>query len=500
MSIRVLFAWIGNTDIQASNGKAIGIGPIAQVAVDRSFDEIHLLSDHKKAVATAFRKWLAKQIDSTVEVHQRTLSGPTEFGEIFEAAVSVIERVSGGRQCQLSYHVSPGTPAMGAVWILLAKTSHPATLIDSSLEKGVRTLSLPFEIAAEYIPTRAAVDEEDIVRLTQDLPPEVPEFGVILHRSKVMERIKAKARRVADFDVPVLIQGESGTGKELFARAIRTSSPRAEGPFIEVNCGAIPGTLVESQLFGHKKGAFTGATTDHVGFIQAAHGGTLFLDEIGELPKLTQVTLLRVLQERTVQRLGDSKVVPVDFRLIAATNRTLVDEVDAGRFRDDLFHRIAIGVINLPPLRERTGDIGLLAQYRLDQINEDRVGRKGWVAKTLSAGAKNLLNRHSWPGNIRELFNTVSRAAIWATGETIQADDIRDSLFPVSSRAADEDSILNRDFGAAFDLEAVISEVATHYLKRALNETRTKEAARKLLGFGNATTLTNWLRRYGVEQ
>ena len=186
-----------------------------------------------------------------------------------------------------------------------------------------------------------------------------------------MVRLVEKAQQVALRNVPVLLEGESGTGKELFARAIHQHSPRRDEPFIAVNCGAIPQNLVESELFGHEKGAFTGANAPRKGHFESAHGGTLFLDEIGELPKDMQVRLLRVLQEGEVVRLGASRPISLDVRIVAATNRTLIEEVGEGRFREDLFYRIAVAYLKLPPLRERPGDLGLLIDHLIEQINRE---------------------------------------------------------------------------------------------------------------------------------
>jgi transcriptional regulator with PAS, ATPase and Fis domain len=193
-----------------------------------------------------------------------------------------------------------------------------------------------------------------------------------------MDRLIQRARRVAIRNVSVLIEGESGTGKELLARAIHRASPRKDRPFIAVNCGAIPAELVESELFGHEKGAFTGATQQRTGHFEAADGGTLFLDELGELPGPAQVKLLRTLQEGEVVRLGSSKPTKVDVRIIAATNRTLTEEIASGRFREDLFYRLAVAVLKLPPLRERSGDLGVLIDHLLAQVN--REGRwRAWL-------------------------------------------------------------------------------------------------------------------------
>lgn len=502
MNRKALISWIGNTDLKASRGELrTGLGPIAHAVTKREFDEIHLLSDHQATDSKSFVKWLKHESGIEATVWPVKLSGPTRFDEIYEAATEILRNLElDGPARHRTFHVSPGTPAMGAVWVLLAKTQFPAELIESSPEEGVRTVSLPFEIAADYIPKRDIESDDEIRRLTQGLPPEAPEFSEIVHRCQAMKTIIAQARRVAIEDVPLLIQGESGTGKELFARAIHASSPRFRGPFIEVNCGAIPTELVESELFGHKKGAFTGATESRVGYLEAAQGGTLFLDEIGELPLAAQVKLLRALQEKRVTRVGESKAKEVEFRIIAATNRILLEEVAEERFREDLFHRLAVGVLNLPPLRERPSDLNLLIDHFLKRINSDRVGTPGWEHKKLSAGARNLLIQHPWPGNIRELSNTLCRAAIWSGGAIIGTEQLRSALFPIKRELPGYDSILNRSLGNDLDLPGLIGEVARHYLSRAYEEADgNKSAACKLVGLSNYQTFTNWMKKYGVK-
>jgi DNA-binding NtrC family response regulator len=503
MSAQVLVAWIGNTDLRVSRGELRdSLGPIGLAVRERKFPKVHLLSDHSTTDTKNYSQWLKKLSECEVATHHVQLTGPTRFGEIYEAAVIVLHelRKSGGDNLRFVYHLSPGTPAMAAVWILLAKTIYTAELIESSAQHGVRTVSLPFEISAEYLPHLVRPDDE-ILQLTQGLPPEVSEFGAIVHRSQVMQRLIVQARRIAVHDVPVLIQGESGTGKELFARAIHASSNRSKAPFIEVNCGAIPAELVESMFFGHAKGVFTGATQARSGYIEEADGGTLFLDEIGELPLAAQVKLLRVLQEGSVQRLGTSKPKKVDFRVIAATNRNLLEEVAMEKFREDLFHRLAIGVLLLPPLRERVGDIGPLVDYAMERINAKGAAQPGWVYKKVSASARNLLNQHPWPGNVRELFNTLSRTAIWAAGDSIQGEDIQQALFPVAKRLPTlGDSILNRSLGNGLDLPGLLADVARHYLKRAIAEAKgNKSQACKLVGLQNYQTFTNWMQKYGVD-
>ncbi|HEX4166243.1 MAG TPA: sigma-54 factor interaction domain-containing protein [Bryobacteraceae bacterium] len=207
----------------------------------------------------------------------------------------------------LTFHLSPGTPAMAAVWILLSKTGFKAELIESSKQHGVAAVSIPFDISAEFLPAMFSAPDERLDALSMGLPPEAAEFKDIIHRSPQMKRVVLMARRVAVRSVPILIEGESGTGKELLARAIHHGSPRSNGPFVAVNCCAIPKELFEAEFFGHEKGAFTGANVARAGYFEQADTGTLFLDEIGELPLADQVKLLRVLQEREVVRIGSSK-------------------------------------------------------------------------------------------------------------------------------------------------------------------------------------------------
>ena len=231
-----------------------------------------------------------------------------------------------------------------------------------------------------------------------------------------MKRLVRRARQAAPFSEVVFIEGESGTGKQLLAEAIHAESTRKGKPLVEVNCGAIPKELFESQFFGHTKGSFTGSTGDSEGYFEQADGGTLFLDEVGELSLEHQVKLLRVLQEKKVRRVGGKADISVDVRVIAATNRNLLEEVRAGRFREDLYYRLSILVFKLPPLRERQGDVGFLIQKTVDKLNAEFGGRAGFVQKKLSPGATNLLLRHGWPGNVRELEATLRRAFIWSKG------------------------------------------------------------------------------------
>jgi len=503
METRILFCWLGATDLKAASGMAdVGLGPIAQAVHGQTYNEVVLLNNWEKASAESYISWLTKRTPAKIFLRQVQLSGPTNFGEIYQAAsASIAEKIKEyGPQTELIFHLSPGTPAMASVWILLAKTRFPAELIESSKEHGVRIASVPFDISADFVPDLLRKPDQNLERLAAGLSAEAPEFEDIIHRSEVMQRVVLKARRIAPRSIPVLIEGESGTGKELFARAIHDASPRRDKPFVAINCGAIPAELVESELFGHEKGAFTGATATRVGHFEAAHTGTIFLDEVGELPKEMQVKMLRTLQEGEVKRIGATTLRKVDVRIIAATNRNLIDEVAAGCFREDLFYRLAVAVIKLPPLREREGDVSLLIDKLLDRINRESCNEPCYKKKNISASARNLLLLHSWPGNVRELQNTLTRAAVWSLSEELGEEDIREALLPVPASGKGKDTILNQSLGQGIDLPDIMKTVAVHYLERALeknNSNKTKTA--KTLGLPSYQTLTNWLKKYGLE-
>ena len=249
---------------------------------------------------------------------------------------------------------------------------------------------------------------------------ETRRYGELLGAGPSMREVYRRIEKVAPTDVTVLVQGETGTGKELVAREIHRRSPRVAGAFVPVNCAAIPEGLLESELFGHVKGAFTGAVATRPGRFQAASGGTLFLDEIGEMPPGLQVKLLRAIQERVVQRVGDSRPEPVDIRVVAATNRNLEDEVRAGRFREDLYYRLHVVTIGLPPLRERGDDVTVLARWFLQRYAAEFDSR----ARGFAPGALSALLKHHWPGNIRELENRVKKAAVLADGPLVTAEDL----------------------------------------------------------------------------
>jgi DNA-binding NtrC family response regulator len=495
-------SWLGMADLRACQEGGALSGPIGQALIECDYEQVILLADQKNEDIQAYSRWLVQNDAPKPKIENVALTSPTDFREIYKVAKKGLEDFTkdGGDAGDLTIHLSPGTPAMQAVWIILARTRTTARLIQSSREAGVQDADIPFDIAAEFIPDLVSAADKRRREESGEKPPQAASFGDILYRSQEMDRIVRDAKKAALRNLPVLIEGESGTGKELFARAIHNSSQRRDGPIQVVNCGAIPSELVESEFFGHKKGSFTGATEDRVGAFDAADGGTLFLDEIGELPLAAQVTLLRVLQDGEVKRVGDKAPHKVDVRIIAATNRSLLKEVAEGRFREDLYYRLAVATLDLPPLRRREGDIGFLADKLLGQVNASATEEPGYIQKNFSISARKLVIEHTWPGNIRELLNTIRRATLFADGEEITGEDMAHAIRPVPSTDLGEDGILNQNIDQGIDIELKFAIVARHYLSRAMEKTGgNKTKAANLVGLNSATSLTNWLEKYDVK-
>ncbi|WP_417509574.1 sigma-54 interaction domain-containing protein [Methylophaga sp.] len=484
----VLYSWIGANDLNAVSGGHDG--PILATLKEMIFEHMHLAYSYPLEIIQPFIDRLRELLpDTEISCHAYKLSSPTDFKDIYTAANSLLEQQSALKQHERHILLSPGTPAMQAVWILLGKTRYPASFIQSSLEQGVQEVSIPFDISAEFTPQ---VSMSDVI--SADVPVDAA-FEDIITQNPAMLELKMRATVLAKHDVTVLIQGETGTGKELFATAIHNASGRHAKPFVPINCGAIPPELIDSVLFGHKKGAFTGAYSDKAGAFQQADGGTIFLDEFGELPKAAQVRLLRVLQSGEISPLGSEKVVRVDVRVITATNRDMLHEVSEGRFREDLFYRVAVGTLNLPALRHRQGDISLLIDTLMHEINQHFATSE--KHKKISSKARNILISHSWQGNIRELHATLIRAFIWSKADIITDMDIESVLIQMPNSKT---SVMNMEFGESFDIHDVMAEVASHYIRKALIESNQNltQAAQKL-GLASYQTLKGWMDKYQVN-
>ena len=309
----------------------------------------------------------------------------------------------------------------------------------------------------------------------------------IIGRSPAMVRLLETVAQVAPSEATILITGDSGTGKEMIAGAIHFNSPRKDGPFVKINCAAITETLLESELFGHEKGAFTGAYRKKEGRFRQAHGGSLFLDEISEMSLAMQVKLLRVLQEREITRVGGEEVIKVDVRIIAATNKDLLEEIEAGRFREDLYYRLNVVTLNLPPLREKREDIPLLAQHFLEVFSETNSKKiKGFTPQ-----AMDRMLKYDWPGNVRELMNAVERGVVLSRSEYLDEQDL--PIIPMDASVSGK--ILAKDALLA-DMPLDEVEKATVLKTLELTEGNKSEAARRL-GI-TRRTLHKKLKVYGV--
>ncbi|MEX2572148.1 MAG: sigma-54 dependent transcriptional regulator [Gemmatimonadota bacterium] len=319
-----------------------------------------------------------------------------------------------------------------ALIIMMSAYGTVETAIEAMRHGAYDYISKPFDADEVILSLRKAEEREALKREVRRLREQVAGSGGfenIIGRSAAFREVLSVASRVAAYPTTVLITGESGSGKEAVSRAIHQTSPRAEGPFVAINCGAIPENLLESELFGHEKGAFTGAERAREGLFAEAHGGTLFLDEIGELPPSLQVKLLRALQERRIRPVGSSREREIDVRVIAATARDLAEDVASSRFREDLYYRVNVVHLHLPPLRARREDIPILADYFLER----HASRLGIEAGPLDPEVKALLVRYSWPGNVRELENVLERALVLSDGEIgveHLAEHVRSSTSP----------------------------------------------------------------------
>ncbi len=338
----------------------------------------------------------------------------------------------------------------GARVVMISGHATIATAVQAVKEGAFDFLEKPLDSDRLLVTVRRALEhrrlEGENARLREGLARATDARFAMVGDSAGLREIRALVARVAPTNVRVLISGENGSGKELVARAIHDASPRSDAPFVDVNCAAIPSELVESELFGHVKGAFTGAVRDQPGKFEAADGGTLFLDEIGDLALSAQAKILRTLQEETILRVGGTRPIPVDVRVIAATNRDLGDEIAAGRFREDLFFRLNVMPIEVPALRDRLDDVPVLVAHFVAVLGSG----PGMTPKTFTADALHRLRQRRWPGNVRELRNAVERLLILAPGAEVTAADVDQVLPPESGTAIDLQALAKKSAGQTF--------------------------------------------------
>ena len=371
---------------------------------------------------------------------------------------------------------------------ILTAVSPTTTQIIEASQKGafdvLRKESLAFELRQIVEEAFQSVDQKREMGPSSSEPPGLTDKASIIGVSRPLQDVMKVVGRVSQSDAPVLITGESGTGKELIARSIHAYSPRRKKEMLVINCGAIPENLLESELFGHEKGSFTGAIARRAGRFEDSHESTLFLDEVGDLPASVQVKLLRVLQDGTFSRVGSNEVQSTDVRIVTATNKDLAQEVREGRFREDLYYRLNVVEISIPPLRARQEDIPILAEFFLD-----RIARKNGIARMrLTGEAIEHLQKHNWPGNVRELENTMARACALASTDVLIPEDIPIGKNPASLSCTLDDALTlilehsEQEGQNAFDY--VRQELIRHTLEHCNQDFR--EAAR-LLGVAQAT-------------
>ncbi len=380
-----------------------------------------------------------------------------------------------------------------------------------SIDTAVKAMQLgaldyitkPFRLEETSVVVKKALEfkrlKEENVALRRQIKERYATYGIIGTSAK-MQEVFSLIDKIADTDSTVLITGESGTGKELVARTIHYKSSRSENNFVPINCGAIPKDLLESELFGHEKGAFTGAISTRIGRFELANGGTIFLDEVGELAPELQVKLLRVLQEREFERVGGVKTIKVDVRIIAATNKDLEELVQKGKFREDLFYRLNVIPLHLPPLRERKDDIPLLVEHFI----EKHALSKGRESPEISQEILNIFMQYPWPGNVRELENIIERLCILASGRKVELSDLPERFRSLPALKTDNhipEIQVQEDIELTpkgIDLNRVLDDIETRLITQALEITGgNKTRAARLLGL-NRTTLIEKLKKKGL--
>ena len=397
----------------------------------------------------------------------------------------------------------PGMSGMDLVKILSEKKIPVITIVmsaygnDDSAIEAVKMgandfIKKPFKPEEMLLVLRKAEEREELKRENRKLKEELYRevvFDGIISKSELMKSIFMQIERTAPYKSTVLILGESGTGKELVAKSIHKRSSVSSGPFVAINCGAIPEHLLESELFGHRKGAFTDATSDKKGLFEAAHKGTLFLDEIGEMPLSLQVKLLRVLEEGRIRRIGETNDIEVDVRVVAATTKDLFKLMEEGKFREELFYRLNVVTITLPPLRKRQEDIPLLVEYFIEKNNQ----RFKTSIKGIEPSAMKILMDYEWPGNVRELENAIERACLMVEGSTIRKENLPETIIK------SDDPLRKKIEFDEISIKKAMKYAEAVLIKRALEKTGgNKSKAAKLLEISHRALLYK-IKKYNIK-
>ena len=483
-----------------------GLGPVMELLKKEPFEKVVLISERgpRAAVAERYGGWLAKGLVGVeVLVRQVDIAGISDYSSILRETASVLSdarELADELAGDLAIHLTPGTRAMGAVLVLLGKSrfssqQSPVTFWETYPGR-VQQAEIPFDIF--LVIEEKLSQQTDLLIAQLERRGVLAGYGSLVGETTGIKKVKVQLHKAAEFSTNCLILGETGTGKEIIANLIHKSGPRKDKPFERVNCAAIAESLLESELFGHKKGAFTNATADSDGLLKQADGGILFLDEVGECSPALQAKLLRVLESGEFRKVGGDKTEKVDVQVVAATGRAIVGSDQEVDFRADLYFRLAQVVVEVPPLRERKKDIPLLVEHLLRHLNEQYAEVSGYKARSLSSSALSLLKKHSWPGNVRELQAVLRQALIFSTGEQAELGsscfkDVMEGLR--WGRPVEKSSC---SVGEGFDLQKQLRAHEVGYIKEALLQAGGKKVeAAKLLGI-TRQNLNARLKRFGL--
>ena len=493
--MKTLFTWFGQADIDGM--KEDTSSPISNIALKHPepFDQIVIISNIWEDERRKYIPWLEKKLAiaqrpfDVVEGHTVSITSPIDYVSISKQSQKWINKLS-SESDKLYINLTSGSPAMSAVSIILGKGKPNTYFYQSNRNREIFLDDIPFDFVAEHDASVARAISSKATKL----PTNDKAFEDIIAVSPKMLEVVDKAAKLAPLDLPILVLGETGTGKEVISNAIHKASSRASQPIKTVNCGALPENLVDSILFGHEKGAFTGALKEHKGLFEQADGGTLFLDEVGELSLDVQVKLLRALQQGEITRVGDDKTITVDVRVIAATHRNLVAMVEDGDFREDLFYRLALGIVEIPPLRDRTEDIEPLVHALASEINDSAKSYSNYKSKKISQKGMKFILSQPWRGNIRELWSTLNRALLLSDKDEISDLDIQGALINREKKQQDLD--VHLAYGDVVDLKQITENIEKKYIEAALKATGgAKGKATDMLSLGLHQNLRNMMKR-----
>lgn len=499
VNMHTLFSWLGNQDvINMERGELASIATIVKMS-ERQVDKVLILANQHQSKWKDFKSFLESvatergQTNILVEIYQAKIKTPIHYESIYKETAKWINGLSKDSS-YLSINLTSGTPAMTTLSVLVGKGKYNTTFIQTTPSNELEIVEVPLDFSLELAKSVAkntsdAVTTQHVTNTT---------FSALMSKSSNMINTIDRARRIARSDVPALILGETGTGKELLSTAIHRESLRCAEEFKTVNCGAFPETLVDSILFGHVKGAFTGADKNHKGLFEQAHNGTLFLDEIGELTPAIQAKLLRVLQEDEITPVGSNASKKVNVRIIAATHRNLSKMVSQGSFREDLFYRLAVGIVELPALRDRTADIPDLLLQITQNLNKQFGSDRSYESKIISEDGIKFIQSQPWRGNIRELIATLQRTFLWAEHDVVGATDIASAM--INRMEGSDECEVNLSFNDKVDIVQLTEKYQKKYVLAALKASgNVKKRATEILGLKDHQTLSNWMKRLGIE-